>query len=130
MPSRLVSDLSPAFRAGVEVAQSGWKKAGLDILVVCTLRDAVEQEMLYAIGRTVPGKIVTWARPWESKHQTGEALDVVPLVGGKPLWSTSGDDMKVWQLVGAIGERAGLDWAGRWPTRVREYGHFQIRKKQ
>lgn len=130
MASRSIDDLSPACRGLAVNMLARSRDAGLDVLVVCTLRDAVEQEALYALGRTVPGKIVTWARPWESKHQTGDAFDVVPMVGGKPLWSTSGNAMQIWQQVGALGVAAGLEWAGNWPARVREFGHFQVRKKK
>jgi len=30
----------------------------------------------------------------------------------------------VWKRVGEIGEKVGLEWAGRWTT-FREYPHFQ-----
>lgn len=130
MASRRLQDLSPAFRALSEKFLDGARSAGLDLLIVCTLRRAEEQADLYALGRTKPGRIVTWARPWESKHQTGEAIDVVPMVNGKPLWSTSGADMQVWQAVGNCGVLAGLEWAGNWPARIREYGHFQAKKSK
>lgn len=127
MASRALGDLSPACRALAVRFFASALDAGLDILLICTLRTAQEQADIYALGRTKPGRIVTWARPWESRHQTGDAFDVVPLVNGKPMWSTLGADMQVWQTIGKIGEVAGLEWAGKWPARVREYGHFQTK---
>jgi peptidoglycan L-alanyl-D-glutamate endopeptidase CwlK len=49
------------------------------------------------------------------------AVDIVPLVNGKPIWSATAP---VWQKVGKLGEAAGLEWAGRW-KRFREFPHFQ-----
>lgn len=37
------------------------------------------QQELYEQGRTKPGKIVTWARPGQSFHNYGLAVDWVPL---------------------------------------------------
>lgn len=130
MASRSLSDLSPATRARAESFLSRARAAGLDILVTCTLRTEQEQAELYARGRTVPGAIVTWAKPGESLHNIGRALDVVPLRLGKPVWRTSGVDLLLWQQVGACGELAGLEWAGRWPARVREFAHFQYKEKK
>ena len=97
---------------------------GIDLLVTSTYRDAEAQKALYAQGRTVPGRIVTNAQAGESWHNWRCAVDVVPMRFGKPVWSTSGPDAKLWQRVGAIGEACGLEWAGRWTT-FREYAHFQ-----
>lgn len=130
MASRSIDDLSPACRGPAGIFLSRSRSAGFDLLVVCTLRTAYEQGVLYALGRTVPGRIVTWAMPGESKHQDGNALDVVPLINGKPMWSTKGADLVMWHEIGELGESAGLEWAGRWPARVREYGHFQLKEKK
>jgi peptidoglycan L-alanyl-D-glutamate endopeptidase CwlK len=109
---------------------------GIDLLVTCTYRCAVDQNNLYAQGRTTPGRIVTNARAGESMHQYRVALDIVPLRHGKPVWGLKGngidndpsdddtDDLELWQRVGLHGEAAGLEWAGRWPH-FREYPHFQ-----
>lgn len=128
------------------------KLAGHDMLVICTLRDAESQDLLYAIGRTReqldaaglthveprPGRIVTWAIGGKSFHQHRVALDVVPLRHGKLIWGTGGDgidddpsddetdDLELWQRIGLIGESCGLTWAGRWPKPKREFPHFQF----
>lgn len=80
--------------------------------------------MLYARGRTTQGTVVTNAKGGQSYHNYRLAFDVVPLINGKPLWSTSINDMPIWQRVGAIGKGCGLEWAGDWVS-FREYPHFQ-----
>lgn len=100
------------------------RNEGIDLLVTCTLRSNEEQAALYAQGRTKPGKVVTNAKPGQSMHNHGLAIDVVPLRAGKPVWGTTGEDGKLWKRIGEIGEKVGLEWAGRWTT-MREYPHFQ-----
>ena len=51
------------------------------------LRTFAEQTALYAQGRTLPGKIVTYAPAGESYHNYGLAIDVVPIAGGIPQWT-------------------------------------------
>jgi len=101
------------------------RMAGIDLLVTCTYRCPKDQDALYAQGRTTPGHIVTNARAGESLHQYRVALDVVPLRNGKADWNTAGEDGELWQHVGALGEKAGFEWAGRW-NRFRELPHFQF----
>lgn len=127
MASRSIDDLEPATRERARAFLESCADAGLHVIVTCTLRSDAEQAALYARGRTEPGSIVTWARPGESLHQHGRALDVVPLRAGRPVWGTTGDDLALWRQVGDLGERAGLEWAGRWPAKRREFPHFQFK---
>jgi len=96
-------------------------QANIDILITSTYRDNESQNALYAQGRTQPGKIVTNARAGESWHNYRCAVDVVPIINGKPCWDTKNS---VWQEVGRIGKEAGLEWAGDW-KRFKEFPHFQ-----
>lgn len=124
--SRSLEDLHPIVAAKARAHIAACKAEGIDLLVTCTYRDPAEQARLYAQGRTAPGRIVTNARPGQSFHEYRIAYDVVPLRAGKPVWGTAGEDGKLWQRVGELGEAQGLEWAGRWP-RFREYPHFQFR---
>ena len=130
--SRKLSDLRPDVRAKCEAMLAACDAEGIDLLVTCTFRSHAEQAALYAQGRTAPGRIVTNAKPGQSKHNHLEgdtpaslAFDVVPLKDGKPVWGTAGLDGQVWQRVGAIGKAQGLDWAGDWRT-FKEYPHFEV----
>lgn len=121
MPSRRLEDLRAPFRLRAEAWQQACAKTGLDVLVYCTLRGNDEQADLYAQGRTKPGAIVTYAKPGESAHNHGLALDFVPLVNGKPQWRA--DSALYWQAI-AIAEAEGMESAARW-KRFREFPHLQ-----
>ena len=128
MSSRKLTDLHPQMQPMVTRFLANARAAGIDLLVTCTYRSNEEQAALYAIGRTKPGRIVTRAKPGRSTHNNtlngkpaALAVDVVPLRDGKPIWSASDP---VWKRVGEIGEKVGLEWAGRWTT-FREVPHFQ-----
>lgn len=119
--SRSLDDLVPPARARVESFLDAAKKQGIDLLVTSTYRDNASQDALYAQGRTTPGKIVTNAKAGQSWHNYRCAVDVVPIVAGKPRWDVKDE---VWQQVGALGKAAGLEWAGDW-KKFKEYPHFQ-----
>ena len=87
MASRSLDDLKPEFKQRAEAWLADCQASGLEILVYCTLRADDEQAKLYAYGRTLPGRIVTNAKPGQSAHGYGYALDFVPLLAGKPQWA-------------------------------------------
>lgn len=119
--SRDLSDLLPVVRERAQKFIQLAHAAGIDLLVTSTYRDNDSQNALYAQGRTAPGRIVTNARAGQSWHNYRCALDVVPLVNGKPAWNAKDE---VWQTVGKLGKQAGLEWAGDW-KKFKEYPHFQ-----
>jgi peptidoglycan L-alanyl-D-glutamate endopeptidase CwlK len=99
-----------------------------------TVRTWAEQDGLYAIGRTLPGKVVTQARGGESYHNYGLAIDIVLLVDKDnngsfeaAAWDTKsdfdGDGKSDWLEVVTIfkkyGWEAGIDWGFKDPP------HFQ-----
>ena len=149
MPSRSLSYLHPNLQAaaGKALAECRTELAaiGAEVLVTCTYRSGEEQDELYAQGRTKPGRIVTWAKAGQSKHNitlnglpAAQALDIVPLRHGKPVWGTGGngldedpndddtDDLELWQRVAGIFKRHGFAWAGDWPKGKREFPHFEM----
>jgi len=119
--SRNINDLLPNVKVRVEKFIELCDEEGIDLLITSTYRDNESQEALYEQGRTRPGKIVTNAKPGESWHNYRCAIDVVPLINGKPNWDGSDP---IWETIGELGERAGLEWAGRWRT-FKELAHFQ-----
>lgn len=153
MASRRLEDLVPEVQERAREHVLRCADAGIELLIYCTLRDAHEQARLYRQSRTkeqVQAKIdqyksrgfpalaqilkdvgpqksgpkVTGAGPGESFHQYSLAYDCVPVLNGKPVWSSSGEGGKLWAKVGQLGKKTGLEWAGDW-TSFREFPHFQ-----
>ena len=118
--SRSLDDLTPPAKKRVLSFIEAAKAKGIDLLVTSTYRDKESQAALFAQGRTLPGRVVTNAKPGESFHNWRCAVDVVPIVNGKAVW----DDNALWLKIGVIGESCGLEWAGRWKT-FKESPHFQ-----
>ena len=98
------------------------------VRVIAGRRSLATQWRLYGRGRTasacesagVPGKYsrpgarrVRWCLAERLRHVQGEAFD---------LDLTSYPEGE-WERIGAIGERSGLVWGGRWE--VRDCGHFE-----
>ena len=119
--SRLLDELVPPAKERVERFIALCDENGIDLLVTSTYRDHESQNALYAQGRTKVGKVVTNAQGGQSYHNWRCAVDVVPLINGKPNWDSSNP---VWLRIGELGEQAGLEWAGRWRT-FKELAHFQ-----
>lgn len=122
--SRGLYDLHDRVAKRAAVFIESCKKEGIVLLVTSTYRDVEKQDQMYLVGRrgVIGERIVTCARGGESYHQYRCALDVVPLVYGKPIWESN---KELWKKIGAIGEASGLEWAGRWTGRMREFCHFQ-----
>ena len=117
--SRLLSDLSPAFRPLAIELLARCTEANVPVMIIDTLRTQQEQEKNVAKG-------VSWTL--RSKHLTGLAIDICPyeefkLNGPDKLaWNP---DNQVWEVIGAIGESLGLTWGGRW--KQRDLGHFELK---
>jgi peptidoglycan L-alanyl-D-glutamate endopeptidase CwlK len=122
--SRKIEDLHPTLQAKCRAHIAACEEAGISLIITSTYRSPEEQAVLYAQGRTAPGKIVTKAKPGQSMHNYRLAYDVVPLRNGKPVWGTTGEDATLWQQVGALGVAQGLEWAGNW-VKFKESAHFQ-----
>jgi peptidoglycan L-alanyl-D-glutamate endopeptidase CwlK len=120
--SRSLDELLPPAKQRAEAFLAAAKAQGIDLLVTSTYRDHESQTALYAQGRTKPGDVVTNAKAGESYHNYRCALDVVGLVNGKPVWNAKDP---IWQKIGRIGKSCGLEWAGDWKGKMREFPHFQ-----
>ena len=112
--SRKIVDLHPHTAKLCEAFLIACRHHEIDVIITCTYRDDEAQAELYAQGRTKPGRIVTYAKPGQSMHNKRLAFDVVPLRAGKAVWGTQGEDLALWQKIGALGEAQGLSWGGRW----------------
>lgn len=93
-----------------------------------TLRTFAEQNVLFAQGRTKPGKIVTKARGGLSYHNYGMAADIVLIINGKEAsWNDKkdfdGDGKADWMEIVNIFKQYGWEWGGDW--QFKDSPHFQ-----
>lgn len=127
MSSRRLEDLNQYTQEAARKHISLCADEGVDLLIYCTKRENKEQDALYAIGRTLPGKIVTNARAGGSAHNPdtsgkASAYDCCPTIHGKPMWDTKHPS---WAIVIRCGEAAGLVASARWTGKLKESAHFQ-----
>lgn len=122
--SRDRQDLHESIRASAvaavaEMDQAALACCGKRVKFTTTYRPQAEQDRLYAQGRTTPGPIVTWLKTGahntdlpETRNGDAEAFDFgVFASDGRYLGSDP-----LYTKLGAICERHGLNWGGRWKT--------------
>lgn len=93
------------------------------------LRTFEEQNDLYAIGRTKPGKKVTNAKGGQSVHNYGFAVDIVLIIDGKTAsWDVKkdwdADGVADWDECVRIFAKYGWSWGGNWTT-FKDMPHFE-----
>jgi len=93
------------------------------------LRSFKEQDQLYAIGRTKPGKKVTNAKAGQSIHNYGLAADICLMIDGKTAsWNTAkdwdNDKVADWYECVKIFAKYGWTWGGSWKN-FKDLPHFQ-----
>jgi len=114
--------LHPAIRHDAHVAfLNAWDSCNgiAKPRITCGVRSLKEQALLFAQGRTSPGKIVTWAKPGQSMHNYGLAIDFCLIVNGKEAsWDYckdfDKDKVPEWvEIVNAFKDK-GFAWGGDW----------------
>jgi LysM repeat protein/GH24 family phage-related lysozyme (muramidase) len=121
-PNGKLKAVHPKLAECVNGMATALEKRSILIRITDGIRTFEEQDALYAKGRTQQGKIVTHARGGYSNHNYGLAVDVVPMVNGKPDWGVAEE---VWKAIGEAGQGAGLEWGGTWKKLV-DKPHFQL----
>jgi hypothetical protein len=116
--SKALDDLSPRFRPYAVEFLARCTEAGIQVAIIGTGRTPAEHAANLAKG-------VSWTT--HSKHLDGDAIDVCPY----SVYALSGPDKlqwdstdPVWLRLGAIGERVGMRWGGRWKS-TPDFGHFE-----
>lgn len=124
---KFLDTLKPEARSViVELLELGYKNA-LNPQIHSAYRSSTEQDNLYAMGRTKPGKIVTNSRGYQSNHQYRIAVDM--------HFDDNQDSVaewdlpkytKLWNLAVSAGlDKKGLRWAGNW-EKFKESAHFEV----
>jgi peptidoglycan L-alanyl-D-glutamate endopeptidase CwlK len=120
--SRALNDLAPTFRTIAFEVVARCAEAGIPVMIVETLRTPAQHALNLANN-------VSWTE--HSRHLDGLAIDLCPylqydLHGPDKLQWDNADP--AWQTIGAIGERLGLRWGGRW--RQKDMGHLEFVPKK
>jgi peptidoglycan LD-endopeptidase CwlK len=144
--STKISDLVPEVSAVAQRCVNALITAGIPHAVTSTLRTVEEQAALYAQGRLPLDRVndlrkaaglyaigaedntytVTNADGVTNKsnHQSGRALDVVPLnTQGSPVWPDHSDPR--WKQISDIFKSQGFAWGGDW-TSFPDYPHYEM----
>ncbi|MBM7678367.1 M15 family metallopeptidase [Gracilibacillus alcaliphilus] len=106
----------------IEVIKRAYKE-GIRVQISSGYRSNAEQQKLFNQGRTTPGNIVTNARPGQSMHNYGLAVDyfLVSKNGKTALWDVN----KNWRRVATIAKSLGFEWGGDW-SGFKDYPHLQM----
>ncbi|MFD1134741.1 M15 family metallopeptidase [Paenibacillus urinalis] len=118
--------LLPAVKLAAEKLIERCYSEGVEIRLTAGYRSAAEQQRLYEQGRTKPGPIVTNAKPGQSNHNYGLAIDFVLVQSGYSMSSDDDHDgIADWAEVVAQAKLLGFSWGGDWIT-FKDYPHFEM----
>lgn len=115
--------LSPKAQIAVRRFLARSKAAGKDARVLSGTRTYAEQNLLYAQGRTLPGKIVTNARGGQSNHNFGIAWDI-GLFEGNNYLQDGHSYMELAKITLPFFQD--LEWGGNWKS-LKDYPHYQLK---
>jgi len=88
---RDMAKLAPFVVLKVTAALDQCHEIGYNVAMFEGYRSPERQQWLYEQGRSRDGKIVTYAKPWESFHQYGLAVDIVGFLNKKWDWNIDYD---------------------------------------
>lgn len=124
MASRNIADCEHLLQVAWAKGSAEFIAANPDVQVIltCTYRSNLEQAELYSQGRTKPGKIVTNAKPGQSKHNSfpSKAFDIAFLTNGKLDWSPAN-----FKKFADIVKPLGITWGGDFKS-LKDAPHYQI----
>ena len=112
--------MQKAMRAFLGVAKVICAKVGCDVKIISGTRSYMEQDALFARGRTTPGKKVTNAAAGHSNHNFGIAADI-GIFRGKEYCG----EHPLYNELGTLGKSLGLEWGGDW--KFVDEPHYQLR---
>lgn len=127
-----IEKLHPIVRSEIKKIIEECDKAltgGARVRITQGLRSFKEQDDLYSLGRTKPGKKVSNAKAGQSIHNYGFAVDICLIIDGKVAsWDTAkdwdNDKVADWYECVKIFAKYGWDWGGNWKT-FKDLPHFE-----
>lgn len=105
----------------VQVVRRALELSSVDFVVIEGLRSTIRQRELLELGAT---------KTLNSRHLTGHAVDIVPLINGNVPW----DDWSAFEQVSVAMKLAAkelnitLIWGGDW-TSLRDGPHFELSRE-
>ncbi|MFA1821846.1 M15 family metallopeptidase [Virgibacillus oceani] len=126
----LSTELHPMVEEKKDTLIEQANEIGIQVFITDTVRTLEEQEALFAQGRTDDGNIVTYAKPGESYHNYGLAIDyALEDRDGNIIWDIDYDGNengeRDWFEVADIAKELGFEWGGDW-DRFQDYPHLQM----
>ena len=109
-----------AARAFLGVAKVIAAKVGCDVKIISGTRSYMEQDAIYAKGRTTPGKKISNAPAGHSNHNFGIAFDI-GIFRGKEYCG----EHPLYNELGTLGKSLGMEWGGDW--KFVDEPHYQLR---
>jgi peptidoglycan L-alanyl-D-glutamate endopeptidase CwlK len=107
-----LSEIHPELVRRIEMLADALAAENIPIEVDTALRTPGAQDTIYAQGRTMPGKIVTNAKGYQSNHVIGCAADIAPDdPNNRPDWNA---DHPSWQRIVALAPQYGLRDGKSW----------------
>ena len=105
----------------VRVVRRALLLSTVDFAVIEGLRTESRQKQLVAAGAS---------KTLKSRHLTGHAIDVAPVIGGKISWDWPpyNEIAKAMDTAATL-ENVPVEWGGRWKT-FKDGPHWQLPKKQ
>lgn len=126
MATRDIKDAVPELQEAYEFAKAEYNRLypnDPQPFLTCVHRSNAEQAVLYAQGRTSKGKVVTNAKPGQSKHNTlpSKAFDI----GFITIKKTLSWDLKLFKKFAAIIKEKGVKWGGDFKS-LPDAPHFEV----
>ena len=141
--SDLMPDVSPLAQAAVDEMEM----KGIPHAVTSTLRTVDEQAALYAQGRETLDRVNALRKVagmyeilasentytvtncdgvnTKSNHQSGRAIDIVPLNDrGSPIWPPHSDPR--WQPIVDVMKGRGFKWGGDFAGTFKDFPHYEM----
>lgn len=126
MATRDINDASPKLKEAYLWAKAEYQRLYPNEpqpFLTCVYRSNEEQAQLYAQGRTAKGKIVTNAKPGQSKHnkKPSDAFDIAFITVAKTLsW-----DNKHFKRFADLIKTKRIKWGGDFKS-IKDAPHFEI----
>lgn len=112
-------DLKPRVKRQANKIVEDMRLLGHPVRITEGYRSMERQAQLYAQGRTAPGPVVTNAKPGDSFHNYGVAVDFTFVEYG---YNAS---LALWETLGNVGKKHGFVWGGDWSGFV-DRPHFEM----